>query len=340
MDLPGYNFLSAPLWLITVLHWVTLTVHFVAMNFVVGGIVALLWGKISNRWEDAAVKQFVKLLPSATAAAVTFGVAPLLFLQLVYHRQAYSASIVSAWHWLLILLGAMLAYYLLYAASFGKGPGSRKRLFLTLAFAALLYVSWVFSSVFSMAEQPELIRTLYASDQSGLAVNTSVSEWLLRWLHMLTGAITVGGFCLGFVGRKSEKLYAVGKQFFLWGFATAGLLGLVYLFTLGEYIVPFMRSMGIWALTAAILLTAGALHFYFKRKFVGASLMLFVSILGMVITRHLLRMVRLQEYFEPSSLPVNPQWSVFAVFLVCFLIAIALVWYMLRLFFAGKGVRA
>ena len=65
MELPGYNFLSAPLWLITVLHWVTLTVHFVAMNFVVGGIVALLWGKFTNRWEDDVVKRFVKLLPSA-----------------------------------------------------------------------------------------------------------------------------------------------------------------------------------------------------------------------------------------------------------------------------------
>ena len=245
----------------------------------------------------------------------------------------------SAWHWLLILLAAMLAYYLLYATSFGKGSGSRKRVYLSVAFLSLLYVSWVFSSVFSMAEQPELIRALYASDQSGLAVNTNVGEWLFRWLHMLTGAVTVGGFCLGLVGRNSEKAYAVGKQFFLWGFAAAALLGFVYLFTLGDYILPFMRSMGIWALTVAIVLTAGSLHFFFKRKFVGAATMLFVSIFGMVITRHYLRMVRLQEYFEPSSLPVNPQWSVFVVFLICFVLAIGLIWYMLRLFFAGKEAR-
>jgi hypothetical protein len=64
--------------------------------------------------------------------------------------------------------------------------------------------------------------------------------------------------------------------------------------------------------------------------------MLFTSMFGMVATRHLLRLIRLDGSFDPSAIPVEPQWSVFAVFLVCFVLAIVLIIYMLRLFFADR----
>ena len=63
MNLPGYNFLSAPLWLITTLHIVTLSLHFAAMNFMVGGLIIILFGKFEDRWNHPVVKQFVRLFP-------------------------------------------------------------------------------------------------------------------------------------------------------------------------------------------------------------------------------------------------------------------------------------
>ena len=38
MNLPDYHFLPGPLWLITILHLVTLTLHSAAMNFLLGGL--------------------------------------------------------------------------------------------------------------------------------------------------------------------------------------------------------------------------------------------------------------------------------------------------------------
>lgn len=333
MQLPDYNFLSAPLWLVTVLHVVTLTLHFIAMNFVVGGLIAVLWGKFTNRWDHPVVKQFIKLFPTALAATVTFGVAPLLFLQLVYHRQIYSASIVSGWFWLLIIPAVIVGYYFLYGASFGKDSGPRKRVYLLLALIGFIYVSVVYSSVFSMAEKPELIAKLYAGNQSGFLIDPNIGDWIFRWLHMITGAITVGGFFVGWLGRNDDEAFKVGKNFYLWGMAAAALFGFVYLVALGDYLLPFMRTPGIWALTVGIVLSVGSLHFFFKKKFLPAAAMLLVSLLGMVITRHELRLVKLGEYFEPASLRVAPQWSVFVLFLICFLIAIGVVWYMLKLFF-------
>jgi hypothetical protein len=337
MSLPDYNFLPAPLWLITILHVVTLTLHLTAMNFLFGGLIVLVFGRTDDKWRDPTVKTFVKLLPIAMAATVTLGVAPLLFLQLVYYQQAYSAAIVSAWPWLMIVVAVIVAYYFLYGASYrAEGGSGRVPAFLALAFVLLAYVSFVYSTVFSMAERPELYRMLYAGNQSGLVLNSDAGSWLLRWLHAVAGAVAVGGFFVGLIGRNNESAFKLGRNFFLGGLIAASFAGMGYLLTLGSHIAPFMRSAAIWILTVSVLLTLGSAHFFFKKRFVATGLLLFLSLLGMVSTRHLLRLIVLEGEFDPGSIPVEPQWTVFAVFLVCFAGAIAAVAYMLKLYFGER----
>lgn len=341
MNLPDYNFLSAPLWLITVLHILTLTLHFVAMNFLVGGLVIILWGKFQHRWENPTVQQFIALFPTAMAATVTLGVAPLLFVQLVFHRQVYSAAIVSGWFWLGIIFAVLIGYYFLYGATSSKQIApARRRIYLIVALLMFLYVSKVYSSVFSMAERPGLISSLYAQCQSGLTLNPMIGDYIWRWLHMMLGALTVGGFFVGLIGRDNPEAYRVGRGFFLWGMVLASAAGLGYMFSLSEFLVPFMRSPGIWMVTLGVVLSAGSLHFFFRKRFLMAGLMLFVSMLSMVTTRHFLRLVKLGGQFEPSSLPVKPQWSVFILFLVFFIIALLTVLYMLKLFFTSRQASA
>jgi hypothetical protein len=332
MPLPDYSFLPAPLWLITVLHIVTLTLHFVAMNFMLGGLIFILFGKLSNRWNDPTIKRLVKLLPSFMAATVTLGVAPLLFVQLVYYQQIYSASIVSGWFWIMIFVVVIVSYYFLYGAAFSERG---RPVFLALALLGLLYVSVVYSSVFSMAERPELIHSLYESNQSGLVVNPELGIWIFRWLHMIAGAITVGAFFAGILGRNNMGVFILSKRFYLWGMVGAMILGVVYMLTLGDYLRPFMRSPAIWLVLVSAILSLGSLHFFFKQRLVPAGIMLSVSLVSMVVIRHLLRLILLEGKFDPASIPVNPQWSVFVIFLVFFLIAIGLVWYMIRLLLTG-----
>lgn len=335
MNLPSYDFLSAPLWLITGLHILTLTLHFVAMNFLVGGILVVLLGRFQNGWQDDVVRRFVKLFPTVMAFTITLGVAPLLFVQLVYPKQVYSAAIVSGWFWLLIIVVAIVSYYLLYTASFSKptSVGLRRTCYI-LVLLGLGYISLVYSSVFSMAEDPDLMKALYAADPSGRTLNTDVGSYLARWLHMLSGALTVGSFLVGFLGRDDETAYRTGRRFFLVGMIMAFLLGAVYTMTLGEHLAPFMRTPAGPILLVSILLSLGAIHFFCKRRFAVSGSMLFVSMAGMVTLRHLLRLVRLEEHFDPASLPVQSQWDVFAIFLACFVIGIAVIAYMLKLYFS------
>jgi hypothetical protein len=337
MNLPDYKFLPAPLWLITILHVVTLTLHFIAMNFLFGGLIVIVFGRAEDKWRDPTVKTFVKLLPTAMAATVTLGVAPLLFLQLVYYQQAYSAAIVSAWPWLMIIVAVIAAYYFLYGASFAaEGEKGRVPAYLALAFVLLAYVSFVYSTVFSMAERPDLYRMLYAANQSGLVVNSDAGSWLLRWLHAVAGAVAVGGFFVGLVGRNNEPAFKLGRSFFLGGIIAASFVGMGYLLTLGNHIAPFMRSAAIWTLAVAVVLTLGSAHFFFKKRFLASGALLFLSLLGMVSTRHILRLIVLEGEFDPSSIPVVPQWTVFGVFVACFAIAIGTVAYMLKLYLGER----
>jgi len=338
MNLPDSNFLPAPLWLITSLHVLTLTLHFAAMNFVLGGILFVIIGKAGWRRDNPAVRRLITLFPSAMAATVTLGVAPLLFLQLVYPLQMYPASIVSAWFFLLIIPAVILVYYLLYAAAFTLKGGKPARVhWFWPALLGLLYVSLVYSSVFSMAEHPDLIRQLYAQGQGGFQWNPAAGDYAFRWLHMVLGALTVGGFFAGVLGAKDAGIFSAGKKIFAYGMAAAGAAGLAYLLSLGDLLGPLMRSRAIWALTVGVVLSLGSLHLYFKRRFLSAGVGLFSSLLLMVITRHELRLLVLQGSFDPAAWRVAPQWDAFLIFLVSFAVAAVLVVYMLRLFFSFSG---
>jgi hypothetical protein len=335
MSLPSYEFLSAPLWLISVLHWLTLTLHFAAMNVLLGGVIIVVYARVKRTRDDPVLVRFVRLFPSAVAATVTLGVAPLLFLQLVYHRQAYAAAIVSGWFWLAIVAAVIVAYYAIYRASFaGARTGAVGLPALVLALAGLLYVSLAYSSIFAMAERPDLIHALYAKNPSGLVWNPAIGDYLLRWSHMVFGAMTVGGFFVGLLGRDEPAARRVGTQFLVGGMAGAMVAGMAYLLSLLPILPAFMATPAIWALAIAIVLSLGALHFYFQENFWASGLMLFVSMFGMVYARHTVRALRLAGAFDPTSLRVATQWSPFIMFLICFVAALAVVAYMLRLFFA------
>ena len=71
--------------------------------------------------------------------------------------------------------------------------------------------------------------------------------------------------------------------------ALASVAGIAYLLSLLPILADLMRPRRFGALTVAVLLSLGSLHFFFKKNFCVSGLMLFVSMLGMVFTRHTVR---------------------------------------------------
>jgi hypothetical protein len=329
------NSLPAPLWLITALHVLTLTLHFLAMGSLFGGVLVLLAARLEGGFAHPVARRLVKLLPSLMAATVTLGVAPLLFVQLVYGDVMYSAAIVSGWFWLGIPFAAMFAYGCFHAASSTKKGVPRVRLWVLLGLAALVYISLTYSAVFSLAEFPASQKAHYAANPAGTVWHPELSRWLWRWLHMVTGAFTIGAFFLGVLGRRDDDVRRDASFLFVLGTGATFFTGMLHLFTLGEVVKPFLHSPGMHAVATGIVASIVAVPFFVKRRLVLSGLLLGVGVGSMVYGRHVVRLLRLEGSFDPAKLPVAPQWGVFAIFLVCLLVAVAAVAWMLRVYFGG-----
>lgn len=139
------------------------------------------------------------------------------------------------------------------------------------------------------------------------------------------------------LGCNEPDIYRMGKSFFVVGMALASVVGIAYLLSLIPILRVFMHTPAIWALTVAVFLSLGSLHFFFTKNFPVSGAMMFASMLGMVYARHTVRLLKLAGHFDPSSWRIAPQWGPFGLFLVCLVMALAVVAYMLRLFFGADS---
>jgi hypothetical protein len=333
--LPDTHAVPSPFWLLTALHLLTFALHLLAMASLVGGVLVVLASRTPDRWSRPAVRRLLGLFPVLMAATVSLGIAPLLFLQLSYGQVAYSAAITSAVFWFLVPFFAMAAYAFLYAASHrpvgDSGAGSR----LHLAFAFLLAVSLVYSSTFSLAEHPDAYAKLYADTASGFVLNPDVATWLPRWLQMVAGAAAIGAFVTRLVVRDDDVLKATASRVLA---AAAGTMAFAAVARLGldaslrsslGAVGPFMAVGVLLPLAAVALLRRGAV--------VSAGAALAVGLVATVVARHVARLSALSGTFDPAAPAVRPQWDVFALFVVCLLVAVATIAWMLRTWFRSDG---
>lgn len=114
LDLPTENLLYL------VLYLVTLMLHVVAMNYVVGGAMvvagAAVWRCVRNYCDATRtiVDSLKDWLPLALGVTITLGVAPILFIQLLYKYAFYTANLLLFHRWMSILPVLIVAFYLLY----------------------------------------------------------------------------------------------------------------------------------------------------------------------------------------------------------------------------------
>jgi hypothetical protein len=148
-----------------VLYVVTLSVHVVFMNYCLAGSLYLTW-KLRTAKADVAAGVLRDWLPFALGAAITAGVAPLLFLQILYKREFYTANLLLLHRWMSILLVLMAAFYLCYilkTAALQRRPPGRQALVAAAVFACIGFTgfTWTENHVLSLQSQ-EVWSTHYA----------------------------------------------------------------------------------------------------------------------------------------------------------------------------------
>ena len=169
--------LPAPAGLLWALLQLTFLLHLVAMNVVLGGTILALHWRFSRRAEGAPQRAallafFAKALPVAVAATVTLGVAPLLFVQVLYGRLFFTSSILMAWFWLAIVPLVILAYYGAYLLAFrGEALGGRARVVAGIVMLLFAVVAFLQVSNATRSIRPDTFVDAYRASGRGLTLN-------------------------------------------------------------------------------------------------------------------------------------------------------------------------
>jgi hypothetical protein len=95
---------------------ITLVIHVVFMNYVLAGTAALAASYLrpGNRGNGESAAILREWMPLMLSGAITAGVAPLLFLQILYKQGYYTANLLLFNRWMAILPVLIVGFYALY----------------------------------------------------------------------------------------------------------------------------------------------------------------------------------------------------------------------------------
>jgi len=353
--------LPAPVWLLKALLLITFLLHLLAMNALVGG--SLIAGYASwrahRRGDTLAArlyKETVDYLPTLVAATVTFGIAPLLFVQVLYGHLVYTANVAIGWFWWTVWILAIVLYYRLYRMKFHSREGRPPhRLAPWFVFIVLCWIAFVFVNNFGLVQQPERFSGMLLRSARGWWLNASDPATHPRYLHMLLSAIAVGGIFLMGLGRHNHRLDAAYGQFQmnlgyrLFNIPTGIniLVGFGFMMALPEPVRMQLMGRGM-AETFLWMIGMGAAIWampVFKRAtqapqsptFHLGTFLMGVTLVTMVILRDLVRDAYLKPHFDVTTSPVAAPGGPIVLFFVTPAIGIgAMVWLLRTHYRAGK----
>jgi hypothetical protein len=355
------NPLPAPYWVLKLLLIVTFVLHIIAMNFLLGGgVVALLTKWRTKNREDGKRMFFdvAKKMPVLLPATITLGIAPLLFVQVLYGQFFYTSSILMAWPWFLVLVLLTVAYYGFYYVSFqsGRNPGRAGGVMLFSVILVFL-IGFMFTNNITLSEAPARWGAKYFQSAGGWHLNLSEPTLIPRYLHFFVAAVAVGGLFLVFMSlanwkrdrEYAEQLLEFGGRTFMYATMTQFVVGIVFLVALpqdlrmlflgNDPVATILLLIGIVGGLGAIFLMSDALH----RRNIRVAAFYVPAIIGVVIAcmavmRDILRDAYLKPYYHPGQFAVKTQWAVLPLFLAIFVAGVVLWFVMLKQygFFGGK----
>jgi hypothetical protein len=356
---PSYQPLPFPLpvWSMQALLVLGFYLHALPMNVILGGgfLTAILFfvGKNDkNSYAYRAARAFAISLPLFISFAITQGIVPLLFLQLLYGPAFYTSSIVMAVPWLSLLAILLVSYYIsyivIYRILYGEytaGRAAKASLWLMVMSIGFAVIAYLFTCNMTLMLAPQKWLSLYQANPRGTHIDTTDAQLIPRYVHSLLASFAVAGMTLGCFGLYlktkeppfSAWMLRLGSRVFLFATLLQLPVGIWYLSALPpQFSACFLGSdpliTGVFVISMVLMLvsivasalTAGGGK---PKAFVVALAANALLILTMIINRHQLRLLYLTNQVKPDTVPVSPQWDLLAIFLVSAVALIAyLVW--------------
>lgn len=318
---PAADAIPAPWWLFETLLITALSAHFILINIVVGGSILAIGSRIASK-RPRTVTFEVPGITTALALGINFGVAPLLFAQVLYGHLLYTSSILMAAWWILVIPVLIIAYYGAYIHTGGGGETLRAAA-LAVSVIALVYIAFIFVNNMTLMLHPRSW-TAYFENRSGTLLNLSDPTLIPRYIHFLVASVAVAGLYGALRAHRSgkaESAPAVRKGLRIFAFATiiqiAG--GLWFLLSLpAETMRLFLGGNYLYTLVIAlgVILTVVSISFALRGRVIPATVSLAAIVVLMVINRANLRSAFLGEFFRPADLRLEPQYGVMALFLL------------------------
>ncbi|MBM3496253.1 MAG: peptidase, partial [Armatimonadetes bacterium] len=300
--------LPAPIWILKFLSVFTLTLHLLAMNLLVGGVTMMALAARragSDPLAERVFRRLARALPVTMSMTITLGVAPLLFVQVIYGQAFYTSSVLMAWPWLMIVPLVMAAYYGLYICQFR--PEWLGRLVTPVAWlsaVAILAVGFLFANNWTLMLAPHVWKDLYVGGISGFHLNTVDPSFVPRYLHFMVGAFAVGGLGVMLLARlaragdaeMAEAMERSGRRWFLIAGGLQFVIGFWFLFALPDRVWRVFIGGGMVdsaVLSAGIVLALIAMAVV-RRAPITAAFLTGLSVFLMVAVRHRVRQLMLQ----------------------------------------------
>ena len=338
-------------------HWfwlhllLTLTtfLHFIAMNIMLGaGFIAFA----APFWRGDNVMplnaHIARTLPYSIAFTINLGVAPLLFLQVLYGQFLYTSSVLMAVYWLAIVGILIISYYAAYVYNLIDNRSGLGRLFIVAALLLLLAVSFLFSNNVSIMQMPE-VWSSYFADRTGWLLNFSDPALIPRYFHFIASAVAIGGLAIAlyFEIRKlrgatdGEEWIKLGCNWFMVATIINFGFGFWFLGALPEAAYdPSTLNGKIFfiMIVASVVTIIPSVAYAQAGRIIPATVWALLTVLFMTLARDILRLTYLKPYFSLSGLPYVPQYSPFIIFLLAFVGAVYLVGWMLKTVWNSKEV--
>ena len=328
----------------------TFILHILVMNVMLGAsIIALVHNVRGKRDSEPLTKTISVKLPFTIAFAVNFGVAPLLFMQVLYGQFLYTSSVLMAVYWLGVVGLVIAAYGSAYVYDFRYNAlGSLKTLFIAVTALCLLATGFIFTNNMTLMLNPEAW-TAYVDNAGGTILNLSDPTVLPRYLHVVASSTALGGLALALLYQRRKddpqagRWVRHGMNWYAFSTVVQMALGLWFLTALPERVSRLLLG---GSLPHTLVFAAGARLGIFSisnalRYNVRTTAIISVTTISlMVYLRDMVRDAYLSPYLDLGKRVVTGEYSPFILFVLTLVAGVAVIAWMLRTASTDTEVRS
>ncbi len=354
--------LPAPIWLLKTLHIVTLALHFVAVEMLLGGLLLAVLLSLfrSSPASMVTAKALARRLTVVMTYVINLGVPPLLFAQVLYGRALYTSSVLIGLYWISIIGLLMLTYWLLYQFQARLEAGRQAWWIGLIAWLLAGSIARLLTTNMTLMLRPEVWRQMYSASAAGRFLPTGDPTLEPRWLLMLAGGLFIGGLWLVYLASRDtftteEKRFVAG----LGGKVAAG-FGIVYLAAglWAAHVQPEVVKAGLvthplykfagfagygWLALVTVAVLLGVIAGFGK---VAAGWLAWAAVLVAVLNEIMFTVYRdgvrdltlLSKGYDVWNRVVVTNWSVVVLFLVLFVAGLSVIGWLVSVVARAKKV--